>query len=143
MKVVKFLGNRWILLKVTTKKTAGQERVFLNFLRPLMTAGLPFMESVFFTLLAKSVLIRFELSAVMSAAGVAIQKKLMDQVVFQTYLVHKSINNFKWRNGRFNEMIKSLEESGLLVKIISEIITNEAKLRKGGFLPMLFLCLAY
>ena len=84
MKVVKFLGNRWILLKVTTKKTADQEGVFLNFLRPLMTAGLPFMESVFFTLLAKSVLIRFELWAVMSAAGVAIQKKLMDQVVFQT-----------------------------------------------------------
>ena len=33
--------------------------------------------------------------------------------------------------------IKSLEESGLLIKGISETIKNEAKEQKGGFLGML------
>ena len=34
-------------------------------------------------------------------------------------------------------IVKSLEESGLLVKGISETIKNEAKEQKGGFLPIL------
>ena len=40
MKVIKYLENRGILLKGTARKIASQ-RGFLNFLRPLMTAGLP------------------------------------------------------------------------------------------------------
>ena len=35
------------------------------------------------------------------------------------------------------QMIKSLEESGLLIKSISETIKNEAKEQKGGFLGVL------
>ena len=35
------------------------------------------------------------------------------------------------------KIVKSLEESGLLVKRISETIKNEAKEQNGGFLPML------
>ena len=35
------------------------------------------------------------------------------------------------------KIIKSLEESGLLIKGISEIIKNEAKEQNGGFLGML------
>ena len=34
-------------------------------------------------------------------------------------------------------IIKSLEESGLLIKGISEAIKNEAKEQNGGFLSML------
>ena len=34
-------------------------------------------------------------------------------------------------------IVKSFEESGLLVKGINETIKNEAKEQKGGFLPML------
>ena len=60
MKVIKSLVNRGISLKVTSRKATGQEIVFLNFLGLLMTASLPFMNSVF-TLLAKSVLIRLGL----------------------------------------------------------------------------------
>ena len=33
--------------------------------------------------------------------------------------------------------VKSLEISGLLIKVISETIKNEAKEQKGGFLRML------
>ena len=46
MKVIKSLENRDILIKGTTRKITGQKGGFLNFLRPLMTAGLPLMKSV-------------------------------------------------------------------------------------------------
>ena len=52
------------------------------------------------------------------------------------------INNFKWRNGKYNEIVKSLGESGLLIKGISEANKNEAKVQKGGFLSMLLETLA-
>ena len=40
------------------------------------------------------------------------------------------------------KIVKSLEESGLLIKGISETIKNEAKQQKGEFLPMLLETLA-
>ena len=55
MKVIKSLENRGIVIKGTTTKITSQEGKFPNFLRPLMTAGLPLMRSVL-TPLAKSVL---------------------------------------------------------------------------------------
>ena len=44
MKVIKSLENRGILLKGTTRKITIQEGGFPNFLKPLMTAGLPLMK---------------------------------------------------------------------------------------------------
>ena len=35
------------------------------------------------------------------------------------------------------KIVKSLEESGLLIKGVSETIQNEAKEQKGGFISML------
>ena len=46
MKVFKFLENRGILLKGTTRKVSSQEARFLTFLRPLMAADLPLMQNV-------------------------------------------------------------------------------------------------
>ena len=43
MKVIKSLENRRILIK---RVITSQKEEFLNFLRPLMTAGLPVMKSV-------------------------------------------------------------------------------------------------
>ena len=40
------------------------------------------------------------------------------------------------------KIVKSLEESGLLINGISETIKNEAKEQKGGFLTMLLGALA-
>ena len=34
-------------------------------------------------------------------------------------------------------IVKSLEESGLLMKVVNETVKNEAKEQKGGFLQML------
>ena len=56
IKVIRSLENRGIFLKGTTRKTTNQEVGFLNFLRPLMTAGLPLMKNVLMPL-AKSVLV--------------------------------------------------------------------------------------
>ena len=44
MKVISSLENRGILFKGTTRKITRQEERFLNFLKPLMTAGLPLMK---------------------------------------------------------------------------------------------------
>ena len=74
MKIVKFLGNRGILLKGTTRKITTQKGG-LNFVMPLMTAGLPLMKSVL-TPFAKSVLIPLALTVAASATDAAIQKKI-------------------------------------------------------------------
>ena len=64
-----------MLLKETTTKISSQEGGFLDFLRPLMKAGLPLMKSVP-TPLAKSVLIPLGFSAGILVADAAIQKKI-------------------------------------------------------------------
>ena len=46
MKVIKSLENRGLLSKGTTRRINSQEGRFLNFLRPLMTTGLPLIKSV-------------------------------------------------------------------------------------------------
>ena len=53
------------------EKGTSQEWGFLNFVRPLMTAGLPLMKNVL-TQLAKNVLLPFGLSAWVSATDTAI-----------------------------------------------------------------------
>ena len=71
VKVIKSLENRGTLLKWTTRKITSQEGGFLNFLRPLMTAGLPLMKSAL-TPLAKIVLIPLGLWAGKSEADASI-----------------------------------------------------------------------
>ena len=61
-----------------------------------MTAGSPLMKVVL-TPLAKSVLIPLGLSAGIAAAFAAIQKNIY------IYIRYKSIDNFKWRNRKYNE----------------------------------------
>ena len=75
MKVNKSSENWAILIKGATRKSISQEGGFSNFLRSLMTTGLPLMKNVL-KLLAKGVLLPFGLSAAMSATDAAIQKKL-------------------------------------------------------------------
>ena len=50
MKVIKSLENRGVLLKEITRKITSQAGRFSNFLRPIMTADLPIMKSVFMPL---------------------------------------------------------------------------------------------
>ena len=62
----KIKENKEILLKGTTRKITVQKGRFLNFLRPLMTAGLPLIKSVL------SVLVPLEWTAAASATDAAI-----------------------------------------------------------------------
>ena len=112
-------------MKGTTIKIIGQEGEFLNFLRPVKAAaGLPLMKTVLATL-AKVVLIPLRLTAVVSAADAAIQKKIYwsgrssDLAPRTKALI---ISNEKINN--IIKIVKSLEESDLLIKGVSKIIKN-------------------
>ena len=109
MRVIKSLENRGTLLKGTTRKVISKKGGFLNFLRPLRTAGLPIMKSVL-TPLAKNLLLPLALSAGISAAVAAVQKKIYG--LGTTALINS------------NEEMEDIME-------ISEIIKNEAKEQKG------------
>ena len=96
--------------------------------------------------LAKSVLIPLELTAAASETDGAINKKIfgprrhpldlalrsLDLVLCTTTLISSAeeMNDLMKR-------LKSLEESCLLIKGVSEIIKNEIKEQKEGFLSML------
>ena len=99
-----------------------------------MITGLPLMKSVF-TPSAKSVLLPLGLSAGMSAADVAILKKIDESGSTALIISNEEMDDIM-------KIVKSLEESGLLVKRISESIKSETKEQKGRFLPMLLRTLA-
>ena len=98
-----------------------------------MTAGLTLMKNVL-TTLAKSILIPLGLTAA-SGTDAAIEKKISGSGT--TALI---ISNEKMED--IIKTVKSVEESGLLIKGISETIKNEAKEQKSGFLPILLGTLA-
>ena len=53
---------------------------------------------------------------------------------------YDNINNIKLLNDEIHDIIKivkSLEDSGLLLKGVTETVQNEVKEQKGGFLSML------
>ena len=80
--------------------------------------------------LAKSVIIPLGLTATISAADAGIHKKILGSG--KTTLI---ISNDEMKD--IIKIVKSLEDSGLLLKGVSETIRNEAKEQKGRFLSML------
>ena len=98
-------------------------------LGPLLKARLALMKNVIKPL-AKSVLIPLGLTAAASAADARTHKKVLGSRI--TTLI---ISNDEMKD--IIRIVKSLEDSGLLLKGISKIIQNEAKEQKGGFLGML------
>ena len=88
---------------------------------PLMKVAMP---------LAKNVLAPFGISAAVSAIDGSINKKMFGSGT--TTLI---ISNDEM--GDILKIVKSLENSGLLLKGVSETIQQEAKEQRGGFLSML------
>ena len=86
------------------------------------------MKSVL-TLLAKSVLLPLRLSAGMSPADAAIQKKIHGSGTTTLIILNEEMEDIM-------KIVKSLKESGLLVHRISEIIKNKEKEQKGGLLSI-------
>ena len=77
--------------------------------------------------LAESVLIPLGLKASASATDAAIHKKMY---ITTSIISNEEINDIM-------KIFESLEESGLLIKSVSETIRNETKEQKGRFLSML------
>ena len=100
-------------------------------LGPLLKTGLTLMKRVIKPL-AKSVLIPLGLTAAASAADAGIHKKILQSGHNNTTLI---ISNDEMDG--ILKIVKSLEDSGVLLKGVSEIIQDEAKEQRGGFLSML------
>ena len=83
--------------------------------------------------LAKSVLIPSGLTAAVSAADAGIHKKILGSG-------HNNNTTLIISNDEMDDIlkiIKSLEDSGVLLKGVTETIQHEAKEQRGGFLSML------
>ena len=100
-------------------------------LGPLLKTGLLLTKSTIKPL-AKSVLIPLGLTAAASAADAGIHKKILGSGHNNTTLI---ISNDEM--GDVLKMVKSLEDSGVLLKGVSETIQHEAKEQTRGFLSML------
>ena len=99
-------------------------------LGPLLKTGLRLTENVLKPL-AKSDLIPLGLTVAASAAEAGIHKKILGSGNTTMLII--------W-NDQINDIIKivkSLEDSGFLLKGVTETVQNEAKEQKGGFLSML------
>ena len=82
--------------------------------------------------LAKTVLIPLGLTAAAAAADAGIHKKILGSGHNNTTLI---ISNDEMDD--ILKIVKSLEDSGVLLKGISETIQHEAKEQREGFLSML------
>ena len=88
---------------------------------PLMKVAMP---------LAKNVLAPLGVSAAMSAIDGSIKKKMLGSGTTTLIISNDQMDDIL-------KIVKSLENSGLLLKGVSEIILHEAKEQRGGFLSML------
>ena len=113
------------LSKTQLSKTIQSGRFLGRLLGPLLKTVVPLTKNVI-KLLAKSVLIPLGLAAAASAADAGIHKKILgsgrSSAPKTTTLI---ISNNKMKD--LIEIIKSLEDSGLLLKGVSKTIQNKAK----------------
>ena len=120
IEIIKLLQNRGIWLKGNTEKNISKERELLsNFLGPLMSVGLPLMKNVL-RQLAKIVSLQLRLTAATSATDASLKKKIYGTRITTPII---SIEEMK----DIIKIIKSLAESGLLMKSVSDIVENEVK----------------
>ena len=101
-------------------------------LGPLLKTGLPLIKSVIKPL-AKSVLVPLGLTAAVSAADPGIYKNILGSGKNNNTIL--IISNDEMDD--ILKIVKSLEDSGVLLKGVSETIQNKAKEQRGGFLSML------
>ena len=122
-----------MLSKTQLSKMIQSGELLGRLLGPLLKTGLPLMKSVIKTL-AKSVLVLLGLTAAAAAAADAgIDKIILGSSHNNNAILIISNNEMD----DVLEIVKSLEDSGTLLKGVSETIQNEAKEQRGGFLSML------
>ena len=123
-----YLSTDIKLSKTRISKMIQSGGFFGRLLNPLLKTGLPLMKNVIKPL-AKSVLIPLGLTAAASAADAGIHKKILGSGNTTLIISNNEIEDII-------KIVKSLEDSGLLLKGVSKTIQNEAKEQKGGFLSM-------
>ena len=129
-----FAKNTSIDIKLSKTQLSKmiQSGAFLGkLLGPLLKAGLPLIKNVI-KLLAKSILIPLGLTAAASAADAGIHEKVLGSGHNNTTI---TISNDEMDG--ILKIVKSLENSGVLLKGVSETIQHEAREQRGGFLSML------
>ena len=100
-------------------------------LGPLLKTELPLIKSVIKPLI-ESVLVPLELTVAASAANAGTHKKILGSGHNNTTLI---ISNDEMDD--ILKIVKSLEDSAVLLKVVTEAIQNEAKEQRGGFLSLL------
>ena len=99
-------------------------------LGPLLRTGLQLIKNGI-NPLAKSVLVPLGLTAAALAADAGIHKRILGSGHDRTVIISSD------EMEHILKIVKSLEDSALLLKKVSETIKNEVKEQKGGFLSML------
>ena len=102
-----------------------QKGGFLKFLMPLLKSGLPLVKSVI------KPLGMLGLTAAASATDAAINRKILGSGNHTALTI--SNNDVQ----DLLKIVKSLEDSGILLNRITKTVKNEVKEQKGGFLSML------
>ena len=105
-----------------TQLTKMQKGGFLRCLAPLLKSGLPLLKSVIKPLGVLG------LTAAAPATDAAINKKVLGSGGHTTLITS---------NNDMEDLLKTLEDSGLLLDGITETAKNKVKEQKGGFLSML------
>ena len=110
--------------------TKIQKGGFLRFLAPLLKSGLPLLKCAIRPLGV------FGLTAAASVTDAAINKKILGSGN------HTTLITFNDDLQDLLQIVKSLEDSGILLDGITETVKNEVKEQTGGFLSMLLGTLA-
>ena len=125
-----YLSTDFKLSKTQLSKMIQSGGYLGRLLGPLLKPGLPVIKNVIKPI-AKSVFIDLGLTAVASAADAGIHKHILGSGNTTTPI----ISNDEMTD--IIKIVKSLEDSGLLLKGVTETVQNEVKEQKGGFLSML------
>ena len=121
-----------IKLSKTQLHKIGKSGGFLGrLLGPLLKTGLLLMKNVLKPLV-NSVLIPLRLTAAAAAAAAAATSAAIYKKIFKSGVTTLIISNEEMND--IMNIVKSVKESGFLIKGVSETIKTEAKVQKGGFL---------
>ena len=118
------------LLKTHLSKMIQSAGFLGRLLGPLLKTGLRLIKNVTKTL-AKSVWVSLGLTGAAWVADAGIHKKILGYGNTTTLTILNDEVNYIFK------IVKSLENSGLLLKGVTETVQNEIKQQKGGLLSML------
>ena len=116
-------------LKTKLSKMKESGRFLGKLIGPLLKTRSPLIKNVI-TPFAKSVLIPLRLTAAASAADLGIHKKILGSGNTTLFISNNDMEDLI-------KIVKSLEDSRLLLEGVTESVQNEIKEQKGGFLSML------